>query len=96
MSVLRRERSTLTQLIPRHIRQVLARIYTGEGQTLGSNELLGAVESHSGFMVTVVEPPQRLVIQGREAAILRQNVGSAESRVEALISNIENFFLQPP
>lgn len=96
MGFLRKGKLTTTQLIRTHIKLAFAGKCAGEGRTLGNDQLLRAFKGHYGVVVNRGEPPRCPADQVPRAATMRQNGGSAQSRVEALISNLENFFLNKP
>lgn len=96
MGVLLWEKVNPTQLISRHVRHIIARKHSSGGQEVDNDQLLRAAESHAGFVIAADEPPRHLVEQVAKVATMRQGGGSAKSRVEAPISNLEKFLVLNP
>lgn len=61
-----------------------------------NSQLMQTVESRAGFVVNRDEPPRGLPDEVAQVSAMQQIEGSAEPRVQTLISNLENFFLQNP
>lgn len=90
MGILRRERFTPDQLMPRYIKQLFTRKYGTEGRSLDLDRHLLTVKWHACYVVTQDDPPQSSAEQLSKVATMRQGGDSAKMEVETLISNLES------
>lgn len=82
---------TPAKLIPMLSRRVFARWHANE-KALDNDQLLGAVQEHASYIVNGEDPSRDLAEEVSKAAIMRPG-GSAEARVDAKVSTLENHLL---
>lgn len=92
IDVLQKERLSPGQLMPQHVQQLFSRKYGSEG-SLDEDQLLMADKHHASYVVTQDDPPRSLAEKLAKVATMRPSAGSAEARVEILVSNLESFFV---
>lgn len=73
-----------------HIRRVLARQHA-DGVELDNEKLLRAVQEYFGYGAGSVDPSLDLAGDGKDAATMRPGGGSAQARVDATVSTLDDY-----